>query len=924
MSDLILWNQLTPPNAVWVGLNDTVGAVRQQLLAIGGHGQYNAAILIRLEDGRIAPTDTRMLRKLAQIEGASILQRPLSDLLAALCPEPWTVESQGPGYPEAAKAASKRQLPVIVIEGGQLVGLMQPPSHRVIQPAYGKELFDLFDDPLPRAALSQTEFVTASAHATVARIAGKLKELGDPKSAYIVVPMEDGSFRVMPTAKLNDKVIQAGEEAWTTPLHRFPSLLQTAASREVGLVGQKQAQNLADQKNFLILIEQDRPVGLLPSSVVLREMRISEPTSHDALPSQGFTLFEVPESFLRSLEPRTEDAVETEPRYVNFWFEEEKDRPLDPAKALILGESYHLALNVGRLLELSIVDWGLSPTGPQAIVEPQEEAYLYVSLSSLDFDIPEPTKPLWLPLAGDTDTVHFQVRPSRRTWGADQAKLEVCLCYRAYLVQIFEVYAEILAPEQDLPSPRPQVAKLTHARAARFPDMAELPPRQLNLTISRDGVDRYRFTFLVDPDPQDPEGSKKALELSCLVHLTRDDLTHLITKARRQFYNVVQIYELLQAQNVRAYRRATRGLAQVGRQLYLRLFEKSSAQALKQWMEESLPAGSTIQIVNMAQDFVFPWSLVYAADPWQDDQPLDVSKFWGWRYKMTILTPALLDTYAQASTDIPTDAPLSVSVGLYERLKGIKNQKEFFDKLGAQTAPQVTYQVHTSQRTMRRELAKPDRDLYYFYCHGFTERVATDIQFDVDLTQRLAELAAEELKEGSGTSEETTTGEGVTTESQAAAKQDKRLRELEERVSDLFDFSDSWLRLTYGKLPLTMLRDILQVRFTRHPIVFLNMCQSAQVLPSLSDGFIPFFIQQGARAVIGTECSMNTLFADDFARKFLTGLFKGETMGSILLALRRYYLEQQNPLALAYTLYCDSDLRLKVPSNGGTQAPKGG
>ena len=65
-----------------------------------------------------------------------------------------------------------------------------------------------------------------------------------------------------------------------------------------------------------------------------------------------------------------------------------------------------------------------------------------------------------------------------------------------------------------------------------------------------------------------------------------------------------------------------------------------------------------------------------------------------------------------------------------------------------------------------------------------------------------------------------------------------------------------------------------------------------------------------ARGVIGTECSMNTIFADDFARAFLTRFFQGEPAGDILLALRRRYLEQGNPLALAYTLYCDADLRL--------------
>ena len=110
-------------------------------------------------------------------------------------------------------------------------------------------------------------------------------------------------------------------------------------------------------------------------------------------------------------------------------------------------------------------------------------------------------------------------------------------------------------------------------------------------------------------------------------------------------------------------------------------------------------------------------------------------------------------------------------------------------------------------------------------------------------------------------------------------------------------------------------------QFSHHPVVFLNMCESAQVLPSLSDGFVPFFIQRGARAVIGTECSMNTAFADELSRAFLTRFFQGETAGDILLTLRRQYLSQGNPLALAYTLYCDADLCLSEPLLSVQQTP---
>jgi hypothetical protein len=242
-----------------------------------------------------------------------------------------------------------------------------------------------------------------------------------------------------------------------------------------------------------------------------------------------------------------------------------------------------------------------------------------------------------------------------------------------------------------------------------------------------------------------------------------------------------------------------------------------------------------------------------------------------------------LDTYSQVPTTMAVDDPLRLSVGFYERLKGIHEQKEFFANLGRQTDPPVSSEILTNQRKMSQALKSADRDLYYFYCHGYTEQIATDIQLEADLVGHF-QLAAENLVSDS--------------------------ESLRDHLDDLFDVSDSWMRLTRGKLPLTMLKETVPDRFSRHPIVFMNMCESAQVLPSLSDGFVPFFIKRGARAVIGTECSMNTIFADDFARAFLTRFFKGESVGGILWALRRHYLEDKNPLALAYTLYCDADLCL--------------
>jgi hypothetical protein len=872
-------DRMQSPEVVWAAPDDTLEQIRDRLESPGIEKKWQACVLVQHQDMRHAVTSVSEIRSVVWEEGPPALKRTVQDL-GLLHFQPG-VEQEAVDWHEAEQLADAHGGRLVVLQSGRYVGLVQSRGTSTAVKLQPSDAFDLFDGLLPDSALARIEFVEASLDTTLARVARELKSKHDPKSSYVIVKMYDGSYGVIASRELNERVQDADGDLWGMPLREFASHLQRSQPpvRKRTMVGHRQAQQLADTNGFLILTEQAKPVGLLVSQVVWRAASLPQSLSfHGSV----YDLFTVPQELLDFYIPRI--GPERDARFVNVWFEGLDQQLVDRKQPLLADNPYTLALNVGRLRETSIVDWDHTPAGPEAIVEPQEEACLYVSLFSQDFAIPEPTQSFRLPKQGDTEPVRFKVVPLRRRQGAGLATLEACLYFRTYLVQTFEVLVEVVAAGETADTAQPQVARLAHARTTSFPDMEKLPPRELSLTITRDGTDRYRFTFLVDAEPDDEAGVTRAMELSCLVRLTRDDLTHLITKARRQLYNVVQAFDLLGERGIGMYHKATRALAQVGRQLYLKLFESSSAQALKAWMETGLPDGSTIQIVDLAGDFVFPWSLVYTAQPWDDEEPIDVRRFWGWRYKLVTLTQTLLDTYRQAQTEIATAEPLRMSVGMYERLVGAAEQKAFFADLRASTGQRILPEILTDRRDMAKALADADRDLYYFFCHGYTERIATDIQLDADLLSYFAQLTA-------GTRDTT----------------------LREHLDDLFDVSDSWMRFTQGKILLAMLKEAVPGPFSRYPVVFLNMCESAQVLPSLSDGFVPFFIQRGARAVFGTECSMNTAFADDFARAFLTRFFQGEAAGEILLALRRHYLDEGNPLALAYTLYCDADLRLSGP-----------
>jgi hypothetical protein len=95
------------------------------------------------------------------------------------------------------------------------------------------------------------------------------------------------------------------------------------------------------------------------------------------------------------------------------------------------------------------------------------------------------------------------------------------------------------------------------------------------------------------------------------------------------------------------------------------------------------------------------------------------------------------------------------------------------------------------------------------------------------------------------------------------------------------------------------------------PLVFINACESAQLSPLFYNGFMPYFVDKGARGMIGSECSVPALFAMEWSFKFFDQLLAGKAVGQIFLDLRReYYDKNNNPLGLLYAVYCDADTQV--------------
>jgi hypothetical protein len=145
-----------------------------------------------------------------------------------------------------------------------------------------------------------------------------------------------------------------------------------------------------------------------------------------------------------------------------------------------------------------------------------------------------------------------------------------------------------------------------------------------------------------------------------------------------------------------------------------------------------------------------------------------------------------------------------------------------------------------------------------------------------------------------------------------------------------YESDRSWILLHNGRIYLSQLYQSKGLRFEKKPVVLLNMCESAQLTPSLRESFIHFFLDRGAVAVVGTECSMCPLFAHHFAKELLAGLLAGEALGKVMVEARRKFLNQRNPLGLAYTLFGSPTARFQPalvdrPAEAqGSAAPHGG
>jgi hypothetical protein len=504
-------------------------------------------------------------------------------------------------------------------------------------------------------------------------------------------------------------------------------------------------------------------------------------------------------------------------------------------------------------------------TPREALHEPGQSGAVILTVAvdaSSHVFVDEPLALVELPSEGTSAPARFAFRVRE----AKPAKLRVRIYYRLNLLARAMVLAEVVdRVDGDQPRREAVVQVQPEALDASCRELAKLVPRDAHIDVSRE-QDAYELALAFSKD------NPGEIAFRARLRLLPTDVEDALVRVRGVLAKIASEKSFKQQLVGTEHQRAThlRALAKEGRRLWGLLFGKkinSAASALKHVLEDAaLPPGSRLQISleRGAESFVLPWPILFPGKLPQEPECPVVDDFWGTRFELEVLT----ESPVRAEAPVPLGSVMKMKFALGQ-LANSDKQQILLTRLETESEGRLRGESVRRKSEWFNILKNCDAHLLYFYTHGFTRERKAAIQ------------GVAPAPEGS---------------------------------DDDPDRDRTWIQLPAGRLYLDELENEVEERLPTGPLVFLNMCESAQMTPSLSESMVAFFLDRGASAVIGTECPMTVYFADPFAERLLEAVLRGETVGKALLDARRHFIERDNnALGFAYSLYGTSSLAFAPP-----------
>ncbi|HZZ81806.1 MAG TPA: CHAT domain-containing protein, partial [Gemmataceae bacterium] len=306
-------------------------------------------------------------------------------------------------------------------------------------------------------------------------------------------------------------------------------------------------------------------------------------------------------------------------------------------------------------------------------------------------------------------------------------------------------------------------------------------------------------------------------------------------------------------------------LANRGYGLFSDLFCKPNTPSLKKLAKKirNLPHGAEVTVAAdlHSDEFVLPWGFLYDQTPpeGQFGGTIEKDRFWGHRFQLTIRPSSEL---VGSVVRFPV-AETPVLGPLYELPEA--NEMDKYIRQLLQKRRIATSEIEIEDSWIPA-LAGESFDVIHFLCHGYTV-----------LSDNLLRNALQGIADG------------------------RALKYVKEPAKG------SQLFTKKGTATLAALQDKLE-RLQCSPIVLLSMCQSAQV-SSFGGSFVTFFLNRGARAVVGTEGPNPFKLAQRMDQGIIDDLLQSTRLREAVWKMRKANIDE-NILALIYTVYGDGQATL--------------
>ncbi|MBL9006687.1 MAG: CHAT domain-containing protein [Myxococcales bacterium] len=317
---------------------------------------------------------------------------------------------------------------------------------------------------------------------------------------------------------------------------------------------------------------------------------------------------------------------------------------------------------------------------------------------------------------------------------------------------------------------------------------------------------------------------------------------------------------------------ALRAFARIGAEIHQALFgrpKQRGIEDLRRMADAIAQLGATngqrALMTISAERLPLPWGIVYDGEL-ADEKPVDLSGFWGHRFLIERIAPAVLEkiparALREAKDRIAQLVPcINPHLDSQQKVVAASNQRAFFETLAE--ARITCHPVVQTREALGLWLAKDHGEsrLVYFFCHASSAKTIDDRYF------------------------------------QSTESSDK----------------GTWLDLDADKslhIDINWLRKAREERLAGQPLIFLNACSTAEGDREFQSPFLTQFVREyDARGLIGSDWKIPTVFADAFARRFLRRFLGGTSLGQALIATSDEFMAAGNPFPLIYAIYGRTDI----------------